>query len=362
MCLCGSNLKLYPGIDKNSTSLSMSTIIKILFGEYEGNDIYRFTLQNSKGNSIAVINYGGTLISWMVNGKNIVAGFNNLEDYVKNDSYFGCIAGRYANRIANGRFPINGTVCHLNCNNGSNHLHGGYRGFDKVVWDAKINEPENTVLSLHYLSKDGEEGYPGNLSVRVDYSYTDDDELIIGYFAETDKATPVNLTSHSYFNLTGDMSKTILGHSLLINADHYTPVNMNQIPTGELSRVDETAFDLREPVSLSGIIEKVAGGYDHNFALNKSGDGFSFAAMLVSPENDMQLSVFTTEPGIQLYTGNLLDGRFINRDGSQINRHSALCLETQHFPDSPNQANFPSCILMPGKKYFSKTVFKVTEG
>lgn len=338
----------------------MGIIIKNGFGEYKGKNIYCYTLRNTKGNSISVLNYGGILISWIVNGKNIVAGFDNLEDYLENDPYFGGIIGRYANRISNGSFRINGTRYKLNCNNGSNHLHGGFRGFDKVVWDVHINEPENTVLSLHYLSKDGEEGYPGNLAVRVDYSYTDDDELIIGYFAETDKATPVNLTSHSYFNLTGDMNKTIQGHSLLINADYYTPVNLSLIPTGELSPVDETAFDFREPVLLSGISEKVTGGYDHNFVLNKSGNGFSFAASLTSPEHIMQLSVFTTEPGLHLYTGNLLDGSFINRDGKPISRHSALCLETQHFPDSPNQPGFPSCILMPGKKYFSKTVYKVT--
>lgn len=338
----------------------MSTIIKTLFGEQEGKKIYRFTLRNGKGNSVSVINYGGAVISWVVKDKNIVVGFNNLKDYIKNDSYFGCITGRYANRIANGSFRINGTVYNLSRNDGNNHLHGGHRGFDKMIWDATINEPENSVLSLHYLSKDGEEGYPGNLDVRVDYAYTDDDELIIGYFAETDRPTPVNLTSHSYFNLTGDLSRTILQHSLLINAGQYTPVNGNQIPTGELKTVDTTAFDFREPVTIADINDKIEGGYDHNFVLDKPGELFSFAASLVSPEKDLHLSVFTTEPGLQLYTGNLLDGTYINRDGKPISKHSAICLETQHFPDSPNQPDFPSCILMPGKKYFSKTVYKVS--
>jgi len=337
----------------------MSTIIKSLFGEHEGKDICRYTLRNGKGNSVSIINYGGSLTSWMVKDRNIVAGFNSLKDYIENDSYFGCITGRYANRIANGKFRINGTNYDLHCNNGTNHLHGGNRGFDKMIWAAKINEPENTVLSLHYQSKDGEEGYPGNLNVRVDYSYTDDDELIIGYFAETDKATPVNLTSHSYFNLTGNLGESILGHSLLINADHYTPVNASQIPTGELSPVDETAFDFRVPVTLSDFRDHITGGYDHNFVLNKSDGEFSHAVLLSSPNNDLRLSVFTTEPGLQLYTGNQLDGRYINRDGKPISKHSALCLETQHFPDSPNQSHFPSCILLPGKKYFSKTVYKV---
>ncbi len=339
----------------------MSTIIKNLFGKHEGKDIYRFTLLNDAGNSVSIINYGGIITSWVVKGKDIVAGFDDLKNYIENDAYFGCITGRYANRIANGKFRINGTLFSLTCNNGNNHLHGGNRGFDKAIWDAEINGSENPVLSLHYLSKDGEEGYPGNLNVRVDYSYTDDNELIIGYFAETDKATPVNITNHCYFNLTGDLSKTILEHSLQINADQYTPVNGNQIPTGELKLVDETAFDFKEPVIIACNNSKVDGGYDHNFVLNKLNTGFSFAASLVAPENDLQLSVFTTEPGLQLYTGNLLDGSFKNRDGKPINQYAALCLETQHFPDSPNQTNFPSSILFPGKKYFSKTVYKIAE-
>ena len=340
----------------------MSTIAKNLFGKYEGKDIYRYTLCNNKGNSISIINYGGTITSWVVRSKNIIAGFDHLNDYVKSDSYLGCITGRYANRIANGKFNINGTIVTLSCNDDNNHLHGGHKGFDKAVWDVNITESETPVLSLHYLSRDGEEGYPGNLNVRVDYSYTDDDELIIGYFAETDKATPVNLTNHAYFNLTGDISKTILDHSLQINADRYTPVNGNQIPTGELKTVDETAFDFREPVTIAGICDKVDGGYDHNFVLNKLNNGFSFAASLVAPGNDLQLSIFTTEPGLQLYTGNLLDGSLKNRDGKPINQYAALCLETQHFPDSPNQSGFPSTILLPGRKYFSKTVYKITAG
>ena len=340
-------------------------IKKSLFGELKGKPVYRFTLTNAKGNSVSIINYGAAIISWLVKdnknvNRDIVAGFNNLEDYLKNDMYSGCLVGRYANRIANGKFKINGTGYNLACNNGVNHLHGGNKGFDKMIWDVNINEPENPVLSMHYLSKDGEEGYPGNLNVRVDYSYTGDDELIIGYFAETDKATPVNLTNHCYFNLTGDLSKNILDHSLQINAGHYTAVNENKIPTGELKIVDETPFDFREAVTIAGISNKAGGGYDHNFALNKESNNFSFAALLVAPENDLELSVFTTEPGLQLYTGNYLDGSFINRDGKPISKHCALCLETQHFPDSPNQSGFPSTILFPGKKYFSKTVYKIT--
>ena len=335
----------------------MSTIGKNLFGNYEGEDIYRYDFSNKKGNSVSVINYGGIIISWLMQDKHIVAGFDKLENYVNNDSYFGCITGRYANRIANGSFRINGNVYQLSRNNGINHLHGGNIGFDKVVWDAEITGSDRPVLSLRYLSKDGEEGYPGNLKVRVDYSYTDDDELIIEYFAETDKATPVSLTSHCYFNLTGDMSKPVLDHSLLINADHYTPVDDEQIPTGEVKEVSKTAFDFRET---SVIAHKIDTGYDHNFVLRKSNGAFSHAASLRSPAKELSLSVYTTEPGLQLYTGNLLNGKFTNRDGKSIEKYSALCLETQHFPDSPNQPGFPSSILSPGQQYHSKTVYKVT--
>lgn len=334
----------------------MNAIIKSLFGEYEQKQVCCYTLSNAKGNCVSVINYGGIITSWLVKGKNIVAGFDNLKDYVENDSYFGCITGRYANRIANGKFSINGNMYNLSCNDGNNHLHGGNRGFDKRMWEAEIKEKDNMVC-LHYLSKDGEEGYPGNLKVKVEYSYTDDDELIIGYFAETDKPTPVNLTNHSYFNLTGDISRDILGHSLVINADQYIPVNMNQIPTGELKVVDETAFDFRKPVVIFENNENLKGGYDHTFVLNKTSNDFSFAALLAAPQNDLQLSVFTTESGLQLYTGNLLNGSSVNRDGKPIEKCAALCLETQHFPDSPNQPGFPSSILLPGNKYFSKTAY-----
>ncbi len=345
----------------------MSKIIKEHFGEYDGKEVFRFTLANATGNSVSVINYGGTITSWIIadaNGKkkNIVAGFDTLQQYLDDTAYFGCIAGRYANRIARGHFSINGTTYVLACNDGKNHLHGGNRGFDKKVWDAVIIEKEQPVLSLNYFSRDGEEGYPGNLNVTAEFSYTDDDELIIGYAAETDKPTPVNLTSHCYFNLSGEMDRTILDHSLQINADSYTPLNDEQIPTGELLPVSKTAFDFRELVSIKDKLETAGEEYDHNFVLNKNGSPFSFAALLAGPAGQPKLSVFTTEPGLQLYTGNLLNGSSTNRDGKEINKYSALCLETQHFPDSPNQPGFPSTILMPGKKFFSKTVYKVTAG
>ena len=343
----------------------MSKITKEFFGLYDDKEIHRFTLMNAKGNRVSVINYGGTVISWILNdengkARNIVAGFDTLQEYRDATAYFGCIAGRYANRIANGHFSINGTNYVLACNDGKNHLHGGNRGFDKKVWDATVIEKDSPVLSLNYFSRDGEEGYPGSLDVTAEFSYTDDDELVIRYSAETDKPTPINLTSHCYFNLSGDMGRSILDHSLQVNADHYTPLNAERIPTGELIPVAGTGFDFREPASIKDNLERSAEEYDHNFVLNKNGNPFSFAALLAGPGGHPKMAVFTTEPGLQFYTGNLLDGSSKNRDGKGIGKYSALCLETQHFPDSPNQPQFPSTILMPGKKFFSKTVYKVS--
>jgi len=339
-------------------------IIKSLFGAFKGKEVYRFTCINVKGNSVSIINYGATIISWEIKDdknldRDIVAGFNTLEDYLKNDVYMGCIVGRYANRIANGKFSINGTEYRLACNNGKTHLHGGHTGFDKVIWDAVIPDPARSTLQLSYFSKDGEEGYPGNLHVKVEYTYTDTDELQIEYFAETDKATPVNLSNHCYFNLSGDIGKNILGHSLLVNGNHYTAVNDNQIPTGELTTVENTAFDFNELTMISKNFAETKNGYDHNYVLKNNDNELSLAAILSDPENKLQLAVYTTEPGLQFYSGNLLDGSLINRDGKPINRHAALCLETQHFPDSPNRLHFPSTILNKGEKYHSKTVYKI---
>ena len=340
-------------------------ITKSLFGTFESKEVYRFMLTNKKGNSVSIINYGAAIISWQVmDNKNvnrdIVAGFENLEDYLGNDVYLGCIVGRYANRIANGRFTINGTEYKLACNNGTNHLHGGNTGFDKVIWHAAITGTSIPKLVLSYLSKDGEEGYPGNLHVTVEYSYTDDDELQIEYFAETDKATPVNLTNHSYFNLTGDLSKSILQHSLQINAGHYTAVNENQIPVGELAAVYNTAFDFNKLKIISEDFSNTNNGYDHNYVLKNTSDQLSLAALLCDPENELQLYVYTTEPGMQFYSGNLLNGSLLNRDGKPIAMHTVLCLETQHFPDSPNQPHFPSTILNKDEQFNSKTVYKIS--
>jgi aldose 1-epimerase len=272
----------------------------------------------------------------------------------------GSIVGRYANRIANGKFKINETEYQLACNNAPNHLHGGDKGFDKMIWDATIVDGAVPKLLLFYLSKDGEEGYPGNLSVTVEYSYTEDDELIIEYFADTDKATHVNLTSHSYFNLTGDVSKNILGHSLQINADYYTAVNEHKIPTGKLVAVDGTPFDFKAPKKISQHIDEADMGYDHNYVLKKDGTELATAAILSDPEQELELTVFTTEPAMQLYTAHFLDGSLINRDGKKIGKSAGVCLETQHYPDAPNHPEFPSTLLLPQETFTSKTIYKIS--
>jgi aldose 1-epimerase len=339
-------------------------ITKSLFGEFAGKEVYKFTLANEKGNAVSIINYGAAIISWQVADKanvarDIAVGFDDLETYLKNTAYMGCIAGRYANRIANGKFKLDRTEYQLACNNGPNHLHGGNKGFDKAIWDAVITDEPIPKLSLSYLSKDEEEGYPGNLSVKVEYSYTENDELIIDYFAEADKSTPVNLTNHCYFNLTGNVDNDISDHLLQINADHYTPVNGHQIPTGDLSAVSNTEFDFTALKRISQNTGKAVMDFDHNYVLNKSDNELSLAATLCDPLNELTLLVYTTEPGMQFYSGNFLDGSLINRDGKSIAKHAALCLETQHFPDSPNQPEFPCSILQPGKKFTSKTVYKI---
>ncbi len=339
-------------------------IIKAFFGTADGKEVFLFTLTNSEGTQIKISTYGGVVTSWVVPDKdekrsNIVLGFDSLSGYLARPPYFGALIGRYGNRIAKGKFKIDGVEYSLAANNGPNHLHGGNKGFDKVVWDATTGNDSIPTLLLSYLSKDGEEGYPGNLKVKVQYSLTDKDELKIEYNAETDKATPVNLTNHSYFNLSGDVSNTILNHTLMIEADHYIPVDSTLIPTGEIKSVKGTPFDFTSPKKIGRDIGSVQGGYDNNWVLNKKGSSLQKVAVLSDSVSGRSLEVYTTEPGLQFYTGNFLDGKFINRDGKPINLHSALCLETQHFPDSPNKPDFPSTILKPGDKYHTVTVYKV---
>lgn len=339
-------------------------ITKADWGEFDSSKVYLYALTNSKGTEVKITNYGGILTSFVTADKNgnkssIIIGFDSLSGYLAKPPYFGALIGRYGNRIGDAKFTLDGKEYKLAANNGKNHLHGGLKGFDKVVWTSTVTNDTVPSLTLSYLSKDGEEGYPGNLKVTVVYTLTDDNELKIGYNAETDKATPVNLTNHSYFNLTGDVSNTILNHSLMIDADNYTPVDTSLIPTGEIKSVKGTPFDFTNTKTIGKEIDSVKGGYDHNWVLNKKDNSLQKVAVLSDSLSGRSVEVYTTEPGLQFYTGNFLDGKFINRDGKAINQHTAMCMETQHFPDSPNKPNFPSTILKPGEKYHSETIYKV---
>jgi aldose 1-epimerase len=363
---CGNN----SGTNTTSTNDSMQTTTKAGitaadWGETDGKKVSLYTLTNKNGVQVAITNYGGTVTSWLAPDRNgnkssIVLGFDKLQGYLDKPPYFGALVGRYGNRIANGKFTLNGQTYKLATNNGKNALHGGLKGFDKVVWDASPAADNTPSLTLNYLSKDGEEGYPGNLNVTVKYTLTDDNELKIDYTAQTDKATPVNLTNHSYFNLTGDVSNDILNHTLQIDADRYTPVDTTLIPTGELKPVAGTPFDFRQPHKIGERIDQVPGGYDHNFVLNGNAGTMRRVATLKDSTSGRTLDVYTDQPGLQFYSGNFLDGSIKTSDGKPINKHAALCLETQHFPDSPNQPSFPSTILQPGTTYHTATTYKVS--
>jgi aldose 1-epimerase len=342
-------------------------ITRAAWGQTDGKQVYLYTLTNSKGDQVQISNYGGTITHWVVPDKNfnrssIVLGFDSLGGYLQKPPYFGALIGRYGNRIGNAQFTLDGKTYKLAANNGKNSLHGGLKGFDKQVWGGFVANDSVPSLTLTYTSKDGEEGFPGNLRVTVQYSLSDDDELKIEYFAETDKPTPINLTNHSYFNLTGDVSNTILNEKLQINAANYTPVDTSLITTGEIKPVKGTPFDFTAPETIGSRIAQVNGGYDHNFVLDNTDGTLKLAAVLNDTASGRMLQVFTTEPGLQFYTGNFLDGKFNNHDGKPINQHAALCMETQHFPDSPNKPNFPSCILKPGKTYHTVTVYKLSAG
>jgi len=337
--------------------------------ESDFDSVREFTLKNSQGMSVRLINYGAIVTAIEVpdrHGKtaDVTLGYNSLEGYVNavDRPYFGAIVGRYGNRIAKGKFTLNGKEYTLATNNGENHLHGGNIGFDKVIWTANVTGP-NTI-QFSYLARNGEEGYPGNLSIRVTYTLTDKSELRIDYSATTDTATPVNLTSHSYFNLSGEGSPTILDHQLMISANAFTPVNQGLIPTGEIRPVAGTPFDFRTPKTIGKDIGnddiqlKYGLGYDHNWVLNKGQGGMTLAATLYEPRSGRFMEVFTEEPGLQFYCGNFLDGRLTGKSGKHYAHRSGLCLETQHYPDSPNQPGFPSTILEPGKEYKTATVYK----
>ena len=339
-------------------------IKKQAFGKTEdGKSVDSYTLTNANGLKAEIITFGGIVTSLQVpdrNGKfaDIVLGCDSPDEYAKSSTYFGALIGRFGNRIAKGKFTLDGVECKLATNNGPNHLHGGVKGFDKVVWNAKpMQTKEGPALKLTYQSRDGEEGYPGNLSCTVVYTLTNNNELKITYEAKTDKATIVNLTHHSYFNLGGHNSGDILGHELIIKADRFTPVDKDLIPTGEIKAVKGTPWDFTKPMAIGSRIKDVEGGYDHNYVLNSSDGSLALAASVYESKTGRVMEVFTTEPGVQFYTGNFLDGS-VKGKGAVYNKHNGFCLETQHFPDSPNKPNFPSVVLKPGEKYTQLTVYK----
>lgn len=327
----------------------------------EGTPVTLFTLRNANGVEARICNYGGIVVSLKVPDRNgrlgdVVLGYDRLEDYLKESPYFGCLIGRYGNRIARGQFTLNGHTYTLATNNGPNHLHGGIKGFDKVVWEPKVlATPEGPALELRYLSRDGEEGYPGNLSVVAVYTLTSDNALKLEYTATTDKDTVVNLTQHSYFNLAG--KGDILGHLVMINADRYTPVDSTLIPTGELPSVEGTPFDFRKPTAIGARIGqenqqlKFGNGYDHNWVISKPMGKFGLQARVTEPTTGRVLEVFSTEPGLQFYSGNFLDGTLTGKGGWVYQFRNGFCMEPQHYPDSPNQPNFPSVVLKPGQVY-----------
>jgi aldose 1-epimerase len=357
-----------------SLAEAKSKMHKQTFGKTEeGQQVDLYTLTNKNGVEVAITNYGGTVVSWKVPDRNgqvadVVLGYDNVKDYEAGKAYFGATVGRYANRIAHGKFTLNGATYTLAKNDGENHLHGGIKGFSKRVWTAKdVSGSNGQALELSYLSKDGEEGYPGNLSVTVVFTLTEKNELKIDYSATTDKDTVLNLTNHSYFNLAGQGSGDILSHQLTLNADRFTPVDATLIPTGELRKVKGTPFDFTQPTAIGARINqddeqlKLGKGYDHNWVLNKPKIGvLTLAAELYEPKSGRLLEVRTTQPGVQFYTGNFLDGTAHGKEGKVYNYRTGMCLETQHFPDSPNHPDFPSTVLKPGQRFHSTTIYKVS--
>jgi aldose 1-epimerase len=337
----------------------------------DGVRVEQYTLTAAGGVTVSILTYGGIISAIRVPDRdghlaNIALGFDNFADYETRNPYFGCITGRFANRIANGRFSLDGVSYQLAVNNGPNHLHGGLKGFDKKVWQAVVT-PDGSGVALSYRSPDGEENYPGTLDVRVTYTLTDEPALRIDYTATTDKATIINLTNHSLFNLAGEGTGFIHDHIMQLNADYYTPVNENIIPTGELAPVAGTPFDFRQPKAIGPGQRSnhpqivMARGYDHNWVINRAGaaaDELVLAAQVYEPGSGRTLEVWTTEPGVQFYAGNFMDATLVGSSGRIYRQSDGFALETQHFPDAPNQPQFPSTVLRPGDTYQTTTVLK----
>jgi aldose 1-epimerase len=373
LCLFGALIAIGCGAEPPATpppadTPTMPTVARAPFGKTsDGHDVEVFTLENTGGLEVRVLTYGGIIASIKTPDRNgamadIVLGFDTMDGYLGDHPYFGAVIGRYANRIAQGRFAIDKNEYRLAANNGRHHLHGGVKGFDKHLWTPEIIG--SNAIRLSRVSPEGEEGYPGTLQVAVVYSLTNYNELIVEYQANTDLPTHVNLTQHSYFNLAGAGRGDVLAHELMIAADQYTPVDTTLIPTGQLASVAGTPFDFRTPAKIGARIGaahpqiQIGGGYDHNWVLNRKGDALQLAARVVEPTSGRVLDVATTEPGMQLYTGNFLDGAIAGKGGLAYVKHGGFCLETQHYPDTPNQPDFPTTLLRPGTTYSTRTVFK----
>lgn len=354
---------------QNNKNTSITLLKKSDFNKViDGKQVNLFTLKNRSGMITEITNYGGKVVSlWTPDKKghyeDIVLGYSNISDYLSSkEKYFGALIGRYGNRIAKGKFSLNGKEYDLANNNGPNHLHGGNNGYESVVWDAK--QVDNQTLELRYVSKNLEEGYPGNLTIKVVYRLTDNNELKIEYWATTDAPTVVNLTHHSFFNLKGTGNGTINNHLLQINAPYYTPVDDGLIPTGEIATVENSPFDFQKTIAIGERVDtenqqlKYGLGYDHNYVLNQKLQGLNYAAKIIEPISGRTMEVYTNEPGLQFYGGNFLNGTEVGKNRKAYEYRTAFCLETQHFPDSPNNTHFPSTTLNPGEKYYSICIYK----
>jgi aldose 1-epimerase len=353
---------------KSTATQGNATVTRKPFGKSPaGEKVWLYTLTNQGGMSVSIMTYGATVMDLLIQDKNgklsdVSLAYNSVDAYPTNTAYFGATIGRIANRIDSATFKFGLKTYRLFANNGQHHLHGGKKGFDKCVWSARVLKREDAAVRFSLTSPHGDEGYDGNLDVSVTYTLSNTNELRIEYIARTDKATVVNLTNHTYFNLAGQDSGSILDHVLQINSDSYTPVNVALIPTGEIASVEGTPLDFRKPTAIGKRIEQVGGtpvGYDHNFVLSTKDDKkMRLAATLVEPKSGRKMEVLTTEPAIQFYSGNFLDGTVIGKSGKPYQQYAGLCLETQHFPDSPNQPNFPSVALNPGKVFRSTTIYR----
>jgi aldose 1-epimerase len=365
LCIaCNNNSSVPQSVIRNDSTFSKIAVSEKAFGIFENKAVTEYTLTNANGMQVGVINYGGAITKIITPDKtgvmgDVAAGFESLAGFQqKENPYFGALIGRFGNRIAKGKFILDKKEYSLAKNNLGNSLHGGNKGYDKVYWDIK-KIPGDSSLKLSYHSMDGEEGYPGSLHIEVIYSLSAANEIKIDYTATTDKATPVNLTNHAYFNLSAGKDSTILAHELMIKANEYTPVDTLLIPTGKIESVKGGPMDFTIAKPIGKEIGNVKGGYDHNWVLNRTGKGLEMVAELSDPSSGRKMQVWTTEPGLQFYTGNFLNGALINtKNGVKYIKNGALCLETQHFPDSPNQPSFPSTILKPGETYKQTTVYK----